>query len=33
MITQTDKNLGPAVIERATYIKLAWSDHLSDEKT
>ena len=33
MIIQTDKNLGPAIIERATYIKRAWSDHLSDEKT
>jgi hypothetical protein len=33
MIMQTDKNLGPAIIERTTYIKRAIDDHLSDEST
>ena len=33
MVISTDKNLGPAIIERATYIKRAWSDHLGDDET
>jgi hypothetical protein len=32
MIVQCDKNLGPAVIERDTYIRTAFRDHLSDTK-
>ena len=33
MIIPTDKNLGPAIIERSTYIERAWSEHLSDPNT
>ncbi|KAL7548610.1 hypothetical protein ACHAWF_011884 [Thalassiosira exigua] len=33
MVIATDKNLGPAIIERATYIRRAWEDHLSDDLT
>lgn len=33
MIVQCDKNLGPAVIERDTYIQLAYTDHLNDAST
>lgn len=33
MVVQCDKNLGPAVIERAEYIKLAFRDHLNDSNT
>ena len=33
MIVPTDKNLGPAIIERSTYIERAWSEHLSDPNT
>lgn len=32
MIVQCDKNLGPAVIERDTYIRTAFRDHLHDTK-
>ena len=32
-IVQCDKNLGPAVIEREEYIRLAFRDHLSDANT
>jgi hypothetical protein len=32
-IIRTDKNLGPAVIERDEYIKRAYTDHLSDTVT
>ena len=31
IIVTCDKNLGPAVIEKATYIKRAYSDHLNDK--
>ena len=33
LIAQCDKNLGPAVIEREEYIRLAFRDHLSDAST
>ena len=33
IVMNSDKNLGPAVIERNRYVELAWSDHLSDRKT
>lgn len=33
LIVQCDKNLGPAVIERDEYIKLAFKDHLNDNRT
>ena len=33
MIVQCDKNLGPAVIEKAAYIQTAFRDHLNDTKT
>ena len=33
VICQTDKNLGPCLIERAVYITIALNDHLLDEKT
>jgi hypothetical protein len=33
IVCQTDKNLGPAVIERDAYIRLTLKDHLSDETT
>ena len=29
----TDKNLGPAIIERERYIRIAFDEHLSDSKT
>lgn len=32
VICQTDKNLGIAIIERKTYIELAFRDHLSNQK-
>jgi hypothetical protein len=32
-VLKTDKNLGPAIIERSEYIRRAFVDHLSDEKT
>jgi hypothetical protein len=33
IILPTDKNLGPAIMERATYIKRSLSDHLNDTLT
>jgi hypothetical protein len=33
LVVQCDKNLGPAVIEREEYIRLAFRDHLSDAST
>ena len=33
LIVQCDKNLGPAVIERDEYIRLAFRDHLNDQGT
>ena len=33
IIANCDKNLGPAIIERDQYIKLAYRDHLSDSTT
>lgn len=33
IVFRTDKNLGPAIIERTRYIKLAFRDHLHDAKT
>jgi hypothetical protein len=33
VILRTDKNLGPAIIERDVYIRRAFSDHLSDSTT
>jgi len=33
MVCRTDKNLGPAVIERAKYINAALNDHLLHENT
>lgn len=33
LITQCDKNLGPAIIERDEYIKMALQDHLLDRST
>ena len=33
IIAHCDKNLGPAIIERDKYIRLAFRDHLSDNNT
>ena len=33
MVVMTDKNMGPAIIERRVYIKRAFSDHLHDTAT
>ena len=33
MVVRTDKNLGPAIIERSVYIQRAFSDHLLDATT
>jgi hypothetical protein len=33
LVVQCDKNLGPAIIERDEYIKLAFRDHLNDTLT
>ena len=33
LVIKTDKNLGPAVIEREKYIRLAYRDHLNDQHT
>ena len=33
LIVPCDKNLGPAIIERHDYLKIAMSDHLSDTST
>ena len=33
LVVQCDKNLGPAIIERNEYIKLAYRDHLNDRST
>ena len=33
LVVNCDKNLGPAVIERSEYIKLAFKDHLNDDST
>ena len=31
MVCNTDKNLGPAIIDRQRYAHLAWRDHLSTQ--
>jgi len=33
IVMSTDKNLGPAIIEREEYVRLAYRDHLSDTNT
>jgi hypothetical protein len=33
LVVSTNKNLGPAIIECATYIEKVYSDHLSDNAT
>jgi hypothetical protein len=33
LVVRTDKNLGPAVIDREAYIRHAFADHLSDKHT
>jgi hypothetical protein len=33
IVVPTDKNFGPAVLEMTTYIRRAYSDHLSDATT
>ena len=33
IVCQTDKNLGPAILERDAYIKLTLKDHLSGRST
>ena len=33
LIVPCDKNLGPAIIERQDYLKIAMRDHLSDTTT
>ena len=33
IVLNSDKNLGPAVIERSRYVELAWKDHLHDRNT
>ena len=33
IVVQCDKNLGPAIIERDAYIRMAFKDHLSQEDT
>jgi len=33
LVIKTDKNLGPAIINRSTYVSLAYSDHLDDMTT
>ena len=33
IVLHTDKNLGPAIMERQKYLDLAWRDHLSDTNT
>ena len=33
VVCATDKNLGPAVMERGKYLRLAYRDHLSDQNT
>ena len=33
IVCQTNKNLGPAILERDAYIKLTLKDHLSDRST
>ena len=33
LVVPCDKNLGPALIERDEYIKMAWRDHFRDRKT
>jgi len=33
MVCKTDKNLGPAIIERKHYFNLAFRDHLSNPRT
>ena len=33
IVFNTDKNLGPAIIERERYIQYAWKDHLCDTNT
>jgi hypothetical protein len=33
MVSQTDKNLGPAIIDRTLFVNYAFSDHLLDTNT
>ena len=33
LIINCDKNLGPAIIERSSYVRMAFRDHLSDSST
>lgn len=33
VVLHTDKNLGPAIMDRERYLDLAWRDHLSDRLT
>ena len=33
MIVKTDKNLGPAIIEKSRYVDFAFRDHLGDDQT
>ncbi|GFH46966.1 hypothetical protein CTEN210_04855 [Chaetoceros tenuissimus] len=33
VVLHTDKNLGPAIMDRERYLDLAWRDHLSDRYT
>ena len=33
VVLSTDKNLGPAIMNRDRYLNLAWRDHLSDSST
>jgi hypothetical protein len=33
LVARTDKNLGPALVDRTTYIHKAYTDHLSDAQT
>jgi hypothetical protein len=33
LVVRTDKNLGPAIVDRTTYIHKAFTDHLSDKAT
>jgi hypothetical protein len=33
MVVQCDKNLGPSLIEKESYIRMAFKDHLHDQNT
>ena len=33
LVVRTDKNLGPAIVDRTTYVRHAFQDHLSDQDT